>query len=147
MGKRKKVTEELLSEMIDARKSGSTLPEIESRFGVSRWTTLHYLKDVVIEKGVAEALWRKAEKKAIEILVKKGFIDIIDLNVICPTGFFDILATKDGSKWLIDVTINESKDLATKSIRVIPQYRCAVLYMSHNMEDYRLVELKEIDFE
>lgn len=140
----KKVTQKMLDEMIDARKKGATYSEIEARFNVGRWTTLHYLKGIEPEITVADALWKQAESKAEIILSDRGFTDIVNLNVICPTGYFDILATKDNKKWLIDVTINEAKDLANKSIRVIPAYRCAVLYISHDLEKHRLVELQEV---
>ncbi|MDP1614491.1 MAG: hypothetical protein Q8L68_01700 [Methylococcales bacterium] len=139
-----KITQKLLTEMIEARKNGATYVDIEARFNVSRWTTIHYLKGIDVEKGVAEPLWKEAEEKAKNVLAERGFVDIVDLNAICPTGFFDILATKNKEKWLIDVTINEEKDLATKSIRVLPEYRCAILYMTHDLKNYRLVELKEI---
>lgn len=140
----KKITQEKLDEMIEARKKGATYVEIEARFNVSRWVTIHYLKDIQQEITIAEELWKQAERKAEVFLSEKGYVDIINLNAICPTGYFDILASKDNQKWLIDVTINESKDLANKSMRVIPHYRCAILYISHNLESYRLVELKEI---
>ncbi len=141
---KQKLTQEKLDEMIDARKKGATYSEIEARFNISRWTTTHYLKEVEPEITVATTLWKQAEAKAEIFLSKRGFTDIINLNAICPTGYFDILATKDKEKWLIDVTINEAKDLAAKSIRVIPDYRCAILYISHNLETHRLVELKEV---
>lgn len=139
-----KVTKELLNEMIEARKKGATYTEIEARFNVSRWVTIHYLKGTETEKSVADSLWKKAEEQAKGILSERGFTEIVNLNLICPTGYFDILATKDGEKWLIDVTINEAKDLATKSIRVIPEYRCAILYLSHDLNSHRLMELKEV---
>jgi hypothetical protein len=140
----KRVTQDLLDKMVAARKKGATYQEIEAMFNVSRWTTLHYLKGIEQEVTVAEELWKQAEEKAELFLSKRGFTDIINLNLICPTGYFDILATKVNHKWLIDVTINESKDLASKSMRVIPNYRCGVLYISHNLETHRLVELKEV---
>lgn len=141
---KRKVTQELLDQMIKARKNGATFAEIEVQFNVSRWTTTHYLQGMKTEEGIAEPLWKKAEKKAKEVLLENGFTDIIDLNVICPTGYFDILATKNNEKWLLDVTINEAKDLAAKSMRIIPEYRCAILYMSHDLNSYRLMELKEV---
>lgn len=141
---KQKITQKILDEMIEARKRGATFADIEAQFKVGRWTTTHYLKGMKTEESIAEPLWKKAEKKAKEILSENGFTDIIDLNVICPTGYFDILATKKSEKWLFDVTINEAKDLATKSMRIIPEYRCAILYISHDLNDYRLMELKEV---
>ena len=139
-----KLTQDKLDAMIDARKKGATYMEIEARFNVSRWTTIHHLKQIETEVAVADVLWKQAETVAETFLSHRGFVDIINLNVICPTGYFDILATKDNKKWLIDVTINEAKDLAAKSIRVIPEYRCAVMYITHDLKTHRLVELKEI---
>jgi len=74
--------------MIDARKKGATYMEIEARFNVSRWTTLRYLKNIESEIVVADVLWKQAEAKAEEFLADKGFVDIINLNVISPCGLF-----------------------------------------------------------
>ena len=139
-----KVTKELLGKMIEARTNGATYIDIKTQFGVSRGTAIRYLKNVKINESISTEIWKQAEKKALEVLSSKGYTDIVDLNEINPNGYFDILAFKDKEKWLIDVTINEQKDLANKMTRLVDNYRCAILYFSHDLETSRIVELVEI---
>lgn len=133
-----KITKELLNQMIEARKRGNTFAEIEKKFKVSRWTTIHYLSDIIIEP-----LWKKYEEKVRNVLTDYGFIDIIDLNIICPASHFDILATKDNEKWLIDVQISEPKCLPVKTTRKIPEYRCVILRITHDLKNHKLEELQK----
>lgn len=139
-----KVNNEMLGKMKQARIEGKTYKEIESEFGVSRWTTLNYLKNIKRDVSVSENLWKEAEEKSKKFLIDNEFSDIINLNKISPQSHFDLLCEKDGEHWLVDVTINESKDLATKSLRLIDEFRCAILYVSHDLKEFKLVELKKI---
>lgn len=139
-----KVTKEILSKMVVLRKAGATYKVIEAEFGISRATCIHYLRNLKIDESVAIAIWKQAEQKAKDVLTEKGFIGIVNLNEISPNGYFDILAEKDNQKWLFDVTINESKDLAAKSARLLKGYRCGILYFSHDLNEHRIVELVEI---
>jgi hypothetical protein len=139
-----KVTKELLGMMVNARQMGRTYQEIEHEFGFSRWVSIHYLKNIKKERGLADELWKQAEIKAERILGEKGFQNILNLNRICPQSYFDYYGTLKDEKWLIDATINESKDLANKSLRMIDGFNCAVLYISHDLTTYRFVKLQEI---
>jgi hypothetical protein len=142
--RRGKITEELLNKLIEARKNGLSYTEIEKQFNVSRWVTIKYLKNINVEQSVSTSLWKKAEQKADFILKKYGFKDILDLNKISPNSYFDKLCFKNNEKWLVDVTINESKDLANKTLRVVEGFRCAILYINHNLNEWRLFELREL---
>jgi hypothetical protein len=137
-----KVTQELIGKLKADRMSGMTYREIEAKHGIGRWTTLHYLKGIAPTQIATTQIWKTAEKKASEYLVKNGFDHLIDLNLISPQSYFDLYAEKDGAKWLIDVTINENKDLVSKSMRLVPGFKCAILYISHDLKIFVLVELK-----
>lgn len=139
-----KITEELLEQMKQARLSGATYKQIEERYNVSRWVTTHYLKNVQVQENVSETLWRKAEIMGEQYLRDRGFSHIVDLNKISPQSFFDFYAERAEEKWLVDVTINESKDLVAKSLKLVAGFRCAILYVSHSLKEFRLVELREI---
>jgi len=137
-----KVTKELLEKMKADRQAGLTYKEIEEKHDVGRWTTLHYLKGIEPQKTLTSELWKDAEKKAVDYLTKQGFHHIINLNEISPQSYFDYYAEKDNDKWLIDATINESKDLVAKSMRLVKGFRCAILYVSHDLHKFTLAELK-----
>lgn len=139
-----KITKDILDKMIKLRKSGATYKEIEAEFNISRQTCIHYLRNLSVDESVSVAIWKQAEQKAINVLSERGFSDIIDLNEISPSGYFDILAKKGNEKWLFDVTINESKDLAAKSARLINGFHCGILYFTHDLCEYRIVELVEV---
>ena len=139
-----KVTQEMLSRMVEARANGAIYKDIMAQFNISKNTAIQYLKHIKINESVSVEIWKQAEKKALDVLLSKGYTDIVNLNEICPNGYFDILAFKDKEKWLIDVTINEQKDLANKMTRLVDNYRCAILYFSHDLNNNRIVELVEI---
>jgi len=142
---RSKVTEELLVKMKADRLSGATYKDIEKRYGVSRWVTIHYLRNVKIDEGVSETLWRKAELKGQRFLEERGFSHILDLNDISPQSYFDFYAEKGNDRWLVDVAINESKDVVAKSLKLVAGFRCASLYVGHDLKIFRMVELKEVE--
>jgi len=102
------------------------------------------LKKIKKDDSASSRLWKAAEQKAIEYLTNRDYSDIINLNEISPQSHFDLLCRKDSEWWLIDTTINENKDLAKKTIRVVKNFRCAILYVSHDLNDFILVELKPI---
>lgn len=139
-----KITREIVEQMKQARLRGATYKEIEQRFNVSRWASIHYLKNVAIDSSYATEQWKKAEKHAVNWLIDNGFDDIVDLNSISPNSYFDIMAKKGKERWVIDVTINEAKDLAAKSLRIIKNYHCAILYFDAELKHGRLVELVEV---
>ena len=146
----RKITPELLYRMVKARKKdGWTYDKIQQTFHVSGWTTIHYLRDIVPDRStilISEEFKKNAEKKAIEILDKDGFVDIISLSEICPKRHFDIIANKGQDKRLINITVGNPKELRNKtvSLRIIPEFTCAILYMTQDLDNYNIVELKKI---
>lgn len=138
-----KINKDVLDKMVAARTSGKTYKEIESELGVSRWASITYLKDIQVDKGVSNLIWKQAETKAGTILKERGYTNILNLNRICPSCYFDYYCTKGNQRWLVDVTINESKDLASKSLRLVDDFVCAILYLSHDLKTYRLVKLQD----
>lgn len=139
-----KISTETIEKMKQDRRAGATYKQIEQRYNVSRWATITYLRGIELNKSFAETLWKKAEQVSKEYLEKKGFAHILDLNQISPQSFFDIYAEKGKDKWLIDVTINESKDLVAKTLRMVKGFRCAILYVNHELDNFKFVELKEV---
>lgn len=139
-----KVTEQMLSEMKKCREQGDTYNTIALKFKIGRITAMKYLRSVQVDTPVSEKIWKKAQDKTQEILEQKGFKEIIDLNQISPASHFDWLAKKGKEWWLFDSTINESKDLAEKSIRLVPKFRCAIIYLSHDLKNHWVVELKKV---
>lgn len=109
-----------------------------------KWKTIRCLKKIETQQNIVDALWKQAEKKAPEFLKENKFTHIIDLNKISPQSHFDYYAEKEKDKWLIDVTINKSKDLIEKRLRLVDGYRCAILYIDNTLQKVRLVELKEV---
>ena len=139
--KRRKATKELLSKLIGARKSGKTYTQIEKEFKVSRWTCIRYLKDIEFERdyeGEGIEDWLKYEKQAREVLVKKGFTNILDLNKICNNPYWDYYAERENKRWLIDVTINNQKCIINKVGRMIKGFESAILYKD---EDWKLIRI------
>ena len=141
-----KITDEILKKMREMRKAGATYREIQNALGISRWACIRYLKDIKVDRSAVEKAWKEAEKKAIEYLWKKGFDEIHNLNEICPSPYWDILAKKDGEWWLIDVTISEGKKLGAKIPYFVDKYRHAILYRYLDRGEWKLVSLsiKEI---
>jgi len=146
----RKITPELLYRMVKARKKdGWTYGKIQEIFHVSGWTTIHYLRDIVPDKStiiISEEFKKNVEKKAVEMLNKDGFADIINLSEICPKRYFDIIANKGQERWLININVGNPKELRNKtiSLRVIPGFICAILYMTQDLGAYNIVELKNI---
>ena len=136
-----KITDEKLEKMKGMRRGGATYKEIQREVGVSNWACLAYLKGIEVEQSAVEKVWRKAEKEAIGYLASKGFEDSHDLNRICPTPYWDILARKDKVWWLIDVTVSEGKKIGAKIPYFVDGYIHAILYRNINDEKWKLVKL------
>ena len=140
-----KIREETLKQMIADRKLGATYEQIEQRYNVSRWASIKYLKDIKIEQGIADTLWKEAETKAGQYLQDNDFTHILNLNEITPQSHFDYYAEKGKDRWLIDVTLNEHKDLVKKSLRMVDGFRCGILYVNYKLTEFKLLELKEVN--
>jgi len=138
------ITKETITEMRAARANGASYEEIHAKFKVGYASISKYLKDLGYNGAAASGVWREAEEYGLRLFKNNGFEHVLDLNRISPSGFFDILAIKKGEVWLIDVTINESKDLASKALNMVPGCRCFVLYVNYDMKSHKLAELKEV---
>lgn len=123
-----KITKRILGKMEEMRRNGASYKVIAAELGVSKWSCIHYLRDVEIEETSAvEEEWKEVEIEAAQMLGKHGFTRIINLNKLCPTPYWDYYAEKDDEKWLIDVTINSRKDVGEKISRMIEDHRAAIL--------------------
>ena len=136
-----KITKKILGKMIEMRKSGATYPMIVDKLGVSKWACLQYLKNVEVENSYVEEEWKEVEDDAERVLTEHGFNDILNLNRICPTPYWDYYAKKDGEKWLIDVTINRHKGVDQKIARMVESYRGAILLKKKENENWEFFEI------
>jgi len=136
-----KITDEVLEKMREMRRQGATYEGIHKALGVSKWACTAYLKGIAVEQSAIETAWRKAEKDALGYLETRGFEDLHDLNRICPTPYWDILARKDNIWWLIDVTVSEGKRVGAKIPYFVDNYTHAVLYRHINGDKWKLVKL------
>jgi len=141
-----KITEEVLEKMRKMRRQGATYSEIQKALNVSRWACITYLKGIKAEKSAVEEAWRKAERDALDYLASRGFQELHNLNKICPSPYWDILAKKDDTWWLIDVTISEGKKMGAKIPYFVDDYTHAILYRNINNNEWKLIKLsfKEI---
>ena len=137
----KKITDEILGKMRVMRKEGATYEEIQNALSVSKWACMTYLKGIEIEQSAVEKAWRKAEKDALVYLGTRDFEDLHDLNGMCPTPYWDILARKGTEWWLIDVTVSEGKKIGRKIPYFVDNYIHAILYRHVNDEEWKLVKL------
>ena len=131
MNRRRKVTKELLNRLKEARKTGMTYKQIREKFAVSNWVCITYLKDVKIKEDVVPEEWIEVENKAKEVLEKKGFTNLLNLNLVGANPYWDYYAERDGKRWLIDVTINSRKSIVGKTSRMIDGFESAILYKNN----------------
>ena len=140
----KKITKSQIDRMIEMRENGATYKQIMREVGVSNWACNNYLRDIETKRGFLETEWKKAEGEAHKILEKKGFENIINLNTICPTSYWDYYATFKRQKWLVDVTINEQKSVIDKIFRRIEGFNHAILLKKDNNWEMIHVKLEKI---
>ena len=140
-----KVTPEKRENMIEDRKKGATYQQIMNKYQVSKWTCITYLKDIPVDKSWLETEWRKAEKEAGTVLKKLGFSHIVNLNEICSNSpYWDYYCEWGDDQWLIDVTINQNKNLVDKALRKIEGYNIAVLLKTDNNWDLMEIKLNKL---
>ncbi len=139
---RGKVTKELLEQMTEARKSGATYKEIQERFGVGQWVTIHYLRGVTPEDNLGSEIREEARKKAIKLLKERGFVDVLNLKEICTATSFDFAAKKGNAWWLIDIKISELKTISLKAVQLIGNYQHAVIVFNPDLKSNRWIELR-----
>lgn len=140
---RKKITQDILDRMTTLRKQGYSYRQIRKEIAVSEWACINYLRNVKMETGVAEVMWKKAEEEAAQILENNGFSHIVNLNELCPSPHWDYYAEKDNEKFLIDVTINQSKNLIDKALRRVEGYNHVVLLKMDKEWKFIEIHLKE----
>jgi hypothetical protein len=126
-----KITQEILERMREMRKSGSTYPEICDTLGVTKERCIAYLKNIKPDPSSIAAStkeWSDAEKQAKGILSRMRFKTIHNLNNLCSfPPCWDYLCEKNGEWWLIDVTINCQKSVASKRSVMAKGYNHAIL--------------------
>lgn len=122
-----KITSEINKKMIVMRKEGASYTQITNVLGVSKWACRQYLSDIIVDSSWIEKAWKKAETDAVALLAKHGFSDILNLNLICPQASWDYYAVFDNERWLIDVTINNHKDVVRKANQMINGFKSAIL--------------------
>ena len=136
-----KITEDTLKSMKSLRKKGYTYRQICEEVGVSNWACIQYLRNIEIDKSAIELSWKKAEEEAKIVLTRKGFNHIVNLNDICPSPYWDYYAEKEDKKYLIDVTINQNKNLVDKALRTIDGYNHLILLKQEDNE-WRFLEVR-----
>lgn len=137
--KRKTTSEELFHKMVDLRKNGATYPEIMQTLGVSKWKCIHYLKGIKIDKHFVQKKWEKAQEEGAKVLISLGFNNILDLNKISPSPYWDYYAEKNKERWLIDVTIDKRKDVIGKVLHTLESFKHAILLKEKR--HWKLIEL------
>jgi len=139
VGMNRKITESKMNRMIELRKKGYTYRQIMDDTGVSKSSCIQYLQNIRVEKSAIEIEWRKAEEEAYNILTKNGFSHIVNLNEICPSPYWDYYAEKESKRFLIDVTINQGKNLINKALQRIGGYEHIVLLKVKG--DWKFIEI------
>ena len=139
-----KITSEINKKMIAMREEGASYNQIVSALGVSKWACRQYLGDVIVDPSWVEEAWKKAEEEAATLLIEHGFTDLLNLNLICPQATWDYYAKKDNNWWLIDVTVNNSKDIGRKITQMIDGIRAAILLKKEGSWAFFEVTKKEL---
>lgn len=142
---RKGLSKEKVEKMKEMRLSGSSYREIARNLDVSRWSCQKYLRDIDVDESWIEKKWKEAQDEAGRILEKKGYENILDLNKITPSSHWDYYCTKNDEKWLIDVTINHSKNLVDKALRRLEGFEHAVLLKENGEWNMLKINIEEVN--
>lgn len=121
------LSKEKVEKMKEMRRRGSSYRKITEKLNVSKWACQKYLIDIEVDKSWIEEKWKAAQDEAGRLLEEKGYENILDLNKISPSSHWDYYCTKNDERWLIDVTINSSKNLVDKALRRLEGFEHAVL--------------------
>jgi hypothetical protein len=140
-----KITKDVLDAMVAMRKKGVSYKNIGEKLGVSKWSCTQYLRNIEVDRSAIEIEWRQAEEEAASVLTKNGFTNLINLNTISPSPYWDYYAERLGNRYLIDVTINQHKNLVDKSLRTVDGFKHVVL-LRESPDHWKFLEitLKEI---
>ena len=122
------ITNEKVEKMKELRKQGLSTREIAKSTGFSLYSINKYLKGTKPDESYSTELWQQAEAEAEMILLDKGFTNIVNLNKICNAPYWDYYAEYNNKRWLIDVTINETKSIVDKFSRLVEGYSHAILH-------------------
>lgn len=140
----KKISPEILKEMRKLRKKGLSYNEIINQIGVSKWACIQYLRDIKVNQSAIEIAWKTAEKAANEVLKQKGFTHVLNLNDICSSPYWDYYGFKDNKRFLIDVTINQGKNLVAKSLQKITGFNHIVLLKKG--DEWKFIEIQTKEY-
>jgi len=143
VGMKGKITQEKLDRMTELRKKGMTYREITAETGASKWCCMRYLRHIKVDRNAVEIAWKKAEKEAVKVLEEEGFSHIVNLNEICPSPYWDYYAERNNEKFLIDVTINQSKNLIDKALRKIEGFTHIILLKVNDKWKFIEIQTRE----
>jgi len=138
------LSEGKIEKMREMRRGGASYREIARKLDVSRWSCQRYLKEIKMDESWIAQKWKEAQEEAGRLLEEKGYENILDLNEISPSSHWDYYCTKNNEKWLIDVTINHSKNLVNKALRRVEGFEHAVLLKENGEWNMLKISIEEI---
>lgn len=142
----KTLSKDKIDMMIDLRKQGHSYVQIEKIVGVSRYSTISYLKDIPIDNGLKRDAWKEIEDQGMQYLADKGFSNIINLNEISnQNSSWDYYGTKDGKEYLFDTTIDDRKPITKKIESLKNGYIGIILYYSFSKEEFIPYQICKVD--
>jgi len=139
------LSKEKIEKMKEMRRGGASYRKIAKNLDVSKWACQKYLGDIDIDESWMEKQWKEAQEEAGRLLEQKGYENILDLNLISPSSHWDYYCTKNGERWLIDVTINHSKNLVDKALRRLEGFEHAVLLKENGKWNMLKINIEEVD--
>ena len=142
---RRGLSKEKVEKMIEMRHTGSSYREIAKKIDVSKWACQKYLRDITVDEAWIDEKWKAAQEEAESLLEEKGYENILDLNKISPSSHWDYYCTKNDEKWLIDVTINQSKNLVDKALRRLEGFEHAVLLKDNGNWNMLKINIEEVN--
>jgi hypothetical protein len=66
----------------------------------------------IVNRGLKERIWKKGEEKALDILRREGYNELIHLPGSYLHGIFDVLAKRNGLIYAFEVTTGMDKDIS-----------------------------------
>jgi len=141
------LSKEKVEKMKEMRKEGASYREIESALDVSRWSCQKYLQDIEVDESYIEKKWKEAQNQAREVLQERDFENILDLNKITSDAHWDYYCTKKGKRWLIDVTINQEKNLVDKALRRVEGFKHGILLREDGSWKMLRIDVSEIEID
>ncbi len=127
----------------EARRHGMTYHMIETQFGVSRQTTVNYLKGIPRgDRMRIPALEAIAER----FLNENGFKNLVEVNTVADYPATDFIANRGKHKWSINIRSRSlsmsGDDIFIGTVRILSGYRNAVAILDEkNVEKPVFLEL------